>query len=232
MGAVETGAVLLVGYLAAGVAAEVLAARWRRKRHLARWTDVQRTLGELASDMRGQVFDEPVIRPGVHPYLGTLRRYGHARVTRRGLTATVGAYDAVAKADDHQTWIRIARPADRAWVCESLRLRSRPGPGADRGAEAVFRRCFAIRPLDAVLAGARIHLMELAAQASRIALEPQELLVVAAPGSRSLHRHVSDRLALRALVEQAVVAVELLTVRAPSGQRRAQLAIAKNVDTR
>jgi hypothetical protein len=208
MSSVETGVVLLVGYLLVGFSAKLLGGRRRSKRHEARWADVQRTLRELASDMGGQVSEEPVLP-------GTPRRYGQARVTSHGLRAVVGVFDAADGADDHKTWIRIACPGDRAWVCQSLRLGSRPSAGADRSTEAAFRRCFAVTPRDAIPAGARIQLMELAARASGIQLEARELLVVAAPDTRT--RHISDRLALRALVQQAVAALQLLTTRQGSG---------------
>jgi hypothetical protein len=209
MSTIEAGVVMLAGYLLVGGAAEVLSARWRGKRHDARWNDVQRTLRELAIDLRGEVFDEPVVHEK-RAFVGTLRRFGQARVSSRGLTSHVGVYDPVGEPDDGKTWIRTARPAQRAWLCQSLSLQSAPGTEADRSTEAVFRRCFAVRPDDdAVPAAARIHLMELAARAARIALEPNELLVVAAPGART--RFVSDRLALRTLVQESTAVVELLT---------------------
>jgi hypothetical protein len=158
--------------------------------------------------MRGR-FQPGRVRVPRHPLLGEIRAYGAAEVEVRGLRAVVGVDDPGGDHADDRTRIRVLRPEGRAWRVQGLRLRARPGPGADHHSGAAFARAFEVSPAAAVPDAARAALMRLAGGATALDLEPGALSFVAAWQDRTTY--VADTETLRALVaELGDVAVLLL----------------------
>ena len=179
-----------------------------RRDHLG---EINRVLRDLAATAGGEFESGPLLAN--HPLLGTLHRYGTARLSAGGLEIEVSvSYPGDDRSDDHTT-VRIVAPSDRRWRLAKLQLRQPCNWTNDPAViDAEISRCFELIGAESVglPQAARSALVRLGARAFSLDLRDDALELTAAADEGTTY--VAPVARLRTLVEQSVEAAEALLV--------------------